>query len=212
MTERGQRGGILFSLLFLAFVALLCVVVYVARYPLMRFAAQSWIMDDPPEHADAILVIGSDNFYGDRATRATELYRQGWAPLVVASGKRLRPAADVATLVEHDLIERGVPREKIVRYAHDAESTREEAEGLLKIAAERHWKSVMVVTSNYHTRRARYIFQKVFGSTGTVRIASAHDAGFDPEHWWEKRSSTKQFAREVEGMLVAMWELRTKGN
>jgi uncharacterized SAM-binding protein YcdF (DUF218 family) len=212
ITQRGQRGGIFLTLLVGVVLTLLCVVVYVARYPLMRFAAQSWIVEDSPEHADAIIVLGNDNFYGDRASRATELFRQGWARVVVASGKRLRPGADVATLVEHDLIERGVPKENIMRYAHDAESTREEAEGLLKIATERNWKSVIVVTSNYHTRRARYIFQKVFGSACAVRVASARDAEFDPERWWEKRSSTKQFAREVEGMVVAMWELRAKGN
>ena len=207
-----ERGGVFFSLLFFAFVALLCVIVYAARYPLMRLAAQSWIVEDPLERADAILVLGNDNFYGDRASRATELFRQGLAPVVVASGKRLRPGADVASLVEHDLIERGVPKESIVRYAHDAENTREEAEGLLKIVTARNWKSVIVVTSNYHTRRARYIFEKVFGKSCAVRVASAHDAGFDPERWWEKRSSVKEFAREIGGMPVAMWELRGKGN
>jgi uncharacterized SAM-binding protein YcdF (DUF218 family) len=207
-----QRGGVFFSLLFFAFVALLCVVVYAARYPLMRLAAQSWIVEDPLQRADAILVLGNDNFYGDRASRATELYRQGLAPMVVASGKRLRPGADVASLVEHDLIERGVPKGSIVRYAHDAENTREEAEGLLQIVTARNWKSVIVVTSNYRTRRARYIFEKVFGKSCAVRVASAHDAGFDPERWWEKRGSVKEFAREIGGMAVAMWELRGKGN
>jgi uncharacterized SAM-binding protein YcdF (DUF218 family) len=211
-SSRGQQGGIFFSLLFLGFVALLCAVVYVARHPLMRFAAESWIVEDSVEHADAILVLGNDNFYGDRASRAAELFRQGWAPVVVASGKRLRPGADVAALVEHDLIERGVPKESILRCAYDADNTREEAEWLLKIVTERKWKSVILVTSNYHTRRARYIFEKVFGAACTVRVASARDAGFDPEHWWEKRSSAKQFVRELGGMMMAMWELRGKGN
>jgi uncharacterized SAM-binding protein YcdF (DUF218 family) len=209
---RGERGGVIFSLLFFAFVALLCVIIYAARYPLMRLAAQSWIVEDPLERADALLVLGNDNFYGDRASRATELFRQGLAPVVVASGKRLRPGADVATLVEHDLIERGVPKESIVRFAHDADNTREEAEGLLRMVTERNWKSVIVVTSNYHTRRTRYVFEKVFGKNCAVRVASAHDAGFDADRWWEKRSSVKQFARELGGMAVAMWELRGKGN
>ncbi|GAC1616579.1 MAG: hypothetical protein PVS2B2_10680 [Candidatus Acidiferrum sp.] len=211
-SARKQNGGIFFSVIFLAFVALLCTVVYVARYPLMRLAVESWIVEDPLEHADAILVLGNDNFYGDRASRAAELFRQGWAPLIVASGKRLRPGADVAALVEHDLIERGVPKASVLRYAHDADNTREEAEGLLKLSAEHKWKSVIVVTSNYHTRRARYVFEKVYGKECQVRVASARDAGFDPEHWWEKRSSIKQFAREAGGMMVALWELRGKGN
>src|SRR5438477_222585 len=111
-------------------------------------------------HADAILVLSDDNFYADRATRAAQVYREGWAPMVVASGRRLRPYAGVAELMEHDLVERGVPKDKVMRVVHDAENTKDEAEALAKVAEQRKWKSVILVTSNYHTRRARYIFER----------------------------------------------------
>ena len=65
--------------------------VYLARHPILRFAAESWVIDEPAAHADAIVVLGDDNFYADRATHAAELFRQGVAPVVVASGRRLRP-------------------------------------------------------------------------------------------------------------------------
>jgi uncharacterized SAM-binding protein YcdF (DUF218 family) len=65
-----------------------------------------------------------------------------------------------------------------------------------------------VVTSNYHTRRARYIFQHVFPQSVAVRVASARDGDFDPEHWWENRKSLKDFVRELAAMMVATWELR----
>ncbi|HTP67486.1 MAG TPA: YdcF family protein [Dongiaceae bacterium] len=200
-----EHGGIVGSLIALLCLALLCAIIYLARHPIMRFAAETWIVDEPAPHADAILVLGDDNFYADRATRAAELSREQIAPVVVASGRRLRPSAGIAELIEHDLIERGVPKEKIVRFSHDADGTREEAEFLAKLAAERHWKSVVIVTSNYHARRARYIFEHVF--PGTVSVASARDADFDPQRWWEKRKSTKLFVRELAGMVVAMWEL-----
>jgi uncharacterized SAM-binding protein YcdF (DUF218 family) len=206
-----QQGGIITALIVLLFVAVLCTMVYLARHPLLRFAAESWIVEDPLEHADAMVVLSDDNFYADRATRAAELFRQGMATGVVASGRRLRPGAGIAELMEHDLIERGVPREKILRLAHDADNTREEAEALAKLCSERRWKSVIVVTSNYHTRRARYIFRRVFPRDISVRVASAHDGDFDPQHWWEKRKSVKEMAHELAGMMVAMWELRGKG-
>ena len=56
------------------------------------------------------------------------------ARVVVASGRRLRPNAGISELMEHDLIERGVPKDKIVRFTHDADSTREEAEALANLA------------------------------------------------------------------------------
>jgi uncharacterized SAM-binding protein YcdF (DUF218 family) len=208
--SRSERGGIFVNLIVLIFVVLFSVVLYLVRHPVMRFMAESWVVEDPIEHADAILLLSDDNFYADRATRAAELIREGKAPLVVASGRRLRPLAGIAELMEHDLIERGVPKEKIVRLAHDADSTREEAEALIKLVAARKWKSVIVVTSNYHTRRARYIFRKVFPKQIDVRVASARDGDFDPERWWEKRKSLKLLTREFAGMVVALWELKGK--
>src|SRR5205814_9754018 len=83
---------------------------YFVRHPIFRFAAESWVVEDPLERADVLIVLSDDNFYADRATRAAELFREGKAPLVVASGRRLRPGAGIAELIEHDLVERGVPK------------------------------------------------------------------------------------------------------
>jgi uncharacterized SAM-binding protein YcdF (DUF218 family) len=68
---------------------------------------------------------------------------------------------------------------------------------------------VIVVTSNYHTRRARYIFSHVFPEDVKIRISGARDGDFDPDGWWEKRISIKELAREMAGMVVAVWEQHT---
>jgi uncharacterized SAM-binding protein YcdF (DUF218 family) len=203
-----QRGGILGSLAGLLLIIVLCGAIYLARRPLMRFAGESWVVEDPLEHADAILVLSDDNFFADRATRASELFRQKLAPFIVASGRRLRPSAGIAELMEHDLVERGVPREAVIRFPQDADNTREEAIALAALVTEHHWHSVIVVTSNYHTRRARYIFKHIFPESIDARVASARDGDFDADHWWENRKSFKVFTRELAAMVVAMWELR----
>ena len=210
----GQRGGILVNLIVLLSFVIVCIFLYLVRHPIFRFAAESWIVEDPLDKADALIVLSDDNFYADRVTRAAELFREGKAPLVVASGRRLRPNAGIAELMEHDLVERGVPKDKILRFAHDADSTREEAEALLKLVKARRWRKTIVVTSNYHTRRARYIFHRVFPQGMEMRVASARDGDFDPQQWWEKRKSTKELMREFAGMVVAIWELRhgSEGN
>ena len=203
-----QHGGILSSLISLLFLIVFCFVLYAARRPILRLAGESWVVEDPLQQSDALLLLSDDNFFADRATRASELYRQKLAPVVVASGRRLRPSAGIAELMEHDLIERGVPKERIIRFPHDADNTREEAQALRALAVEKSWHSIIVVTSNYHTRRARYIFQHVFPESVTVRVASARDGEFDPEHWWENRKSLKAFIQELVSMVVATWELR----
>lgn len=203
-----QKGGIISTLIGLLFLVLLCGALYLARVPLLRLAAESWIVDEPVDHADVIIVLSDDNFYADRVTRAAELMREGQAPIVVASGRRLRPYAGIAELMQHDLLERGVPKEKIVVFPQDADNTREEAESLVPLVQQKNWRTVIVVTSNYHTRRARYIFKKVFPQDIVIHVASARDGDFDPQQWWRKRKSWKELTREVAGMAVAIWELR----
>jgi uncharacterized SAM-binding protein YcdF (DUF218 family) len=207
---RGEQGGIVTRFIVLVCFVLFSFALYLVRHPLMRFAAEQWVVDDPITHADALIVLSDDNFYADRATKAADLFRQGYAPKVVASGRRLRPYAGIAELMQHDLIERGVPKDAIISVAHDADNTRDEAEALLPVVLQKKWRSVIVVTSNYHTRRARYIFRRVFPDTITVTVASARDGDFDPANWYEKRGSIKKFMHEVVGMLVAFWELHSK--
>jgi uncharacterized SAM-binding protein YcdF (DUF218 family) len=204
--KKAERGGIVVNLIILLCFIVFCAVLYLTRGPILRYVAESWIVEDPLGKSDALVVLSDDNFYADRATRAAELLREGKAPLIVACGRRLRPNAGIAELMEHDLIERGVPKEKIVRLPHDADSTKEEAEALQKFAKEKKWRSLIVVTSNYHTRRARYIFRRVFPQGMEISVASARDGDFDPQHWWEKRKSTKELTREFAGMIVAAWE------
>jgi uncharacterized SAM-binding protein YcdF (DUF218 family) len=206
--RRQERGGIFINLIVLVFLAVFCFCLYLARHPLMRWAANAWIVEDSLDKADALVVLSDDNFFADRATRAAELFRQGKAPIVVASGRRLRPNAGIAELMEHDLAERGVPKDKIIRVPHDADSTSEEAEALLGFVQKKKWRALIIVTSNYHTRRARYIFRKTFPQSIDIRVASARDGDFDPDQWFNKRKSLKELTREWLAMVVAWWELR----
>jgi uncharacterized SAM-binding protein YcdF (DUF218 family) len=208
--DPAQGGGALSSLIALIAFILVCSALYFARHPIFRFAGEAWMVEDKLEHSDAIIVLSDDNFYADRATRAAQVYRQGLAPLVVASGRRLRPYAGIAELMEHDLVERGVPKDKIVRIVHDADSTRMEAQALAPVVIQRKWHSFIIVTSNYHTRRARYIFEHVFPAGSIVRVTGARDGDFDPDSWWERRISVKEFVRELAAMVVAIWEAHSR--
>jgi uncharacterized SAM-binding protein YcdF (DUF218 family) len=210
VSKTAEQGGAFVNLVIVICLVVFCVVLYLVRRPILSSVGEAWIAEDPLDRADVLIVLGDDNFYADRATRAAELFREGKAPVVVASGRRLRPNAGIAELMEHDLIERGVPKDKIVRFTHDADSTEEEAEALRKLVRERKWRSAIIVTSNYHTRRTRYIFHKVFPQGMELRVASAHDGDFDPQHWWEKRKSIKELTHEFAGMLEAIWDLHGK--
>jgi uncharacterized SAM-binding protein YcdF (DUF218 family) len=87
----------------------------------------------------------------------------------------LRPNTGIADLMEHDLQSFGVPASSIVKFSHRAANTREEAEALSGLIASRGWKRILLVTSNYHTRRALFIFERAMPAGVSVRVSGARD-------------------------------------
>jgi uncharacterized SAM-binding protein YcdF (DUF218 family) len=209
LTDRDyQRGGIFFKLLFLMFLVVLVAVLYLARHPILRFAGDFWIVDETPQVSDVIVILSDDNYAADRATRAAQLYKSGMAPHILASGRLLRSYAGIAELMEHDLKALGVPASAIVPVTHRATNTREEAIADAQAIAAHGWKKVLLVTSNYHTRRANYIFERALPAGTELRVISAPDSEYDPSTWWHTRNGLKRFLYETAGYVVAMWEMR----
>ncbi|HVN09107.1 MAG TPA: YdcF family protein [Patescibacteria group bacterium] len=154
------------------------------------------------------MILGDDNLQGDRATRAAELYRAHWAPRVIASGRPIRSYISVPDLMRRDLEMRGVPDSAITSYPRPVENTREEAEALRKLAMDKGWRHVLIVTSSYHTRRSRFIFNRVWPKDYEFRMIAAHDSDYDPDSWWRTREGLKLVFHETVGFVVAAWELR----
>jgi uncharacterized SAM-binding protein YcdF (DUF218 family) len=203
-----ERGGVFFRLMALLVFALLLFVVYLVRRPILRAVGDYWVVDDPASNADALIVLSDDDFIGSRAAKAADLYHEGRAPLIIASGRMMRPYAGVGELIQRDLTDRGVPTSAIEIYRHNARDTLDEAQTLRSLVVQKGWHHVVIVTSNYHTRRARYIFQKVFPLGVQVDVASAKDPDFDISDWWEHRAGVKAFLHELVGLAEAKWVLR----
>jgi uncharacterized SAM-binding protein YcdF (DUF218 family) len=203
-----QRGGIIFRFLFFLCFLFLLFLIYLARHPLLGLAGGFWIVNDKPAASDAIVILGDDNFEGDRATRAAELYKAGMAPRIVASGRYLRPYATIAELEQHDLTDRGVPAGAIVRLEHHGENTKDEAAVIAQLISARGWKRILLVTSSYHTRRARYICERTFPAGTILLTVAAPDSDYDPHSWWHTRVGVKIFGHECAGMVLAIWEMR----
>lgn len=202
-----ERGGILWKLLTLIAVLLFLFVIYLLRKPMLRETARLLVVDEKLAPADAILVLGDDNYAGERARHAAKLYRERWAPRVVASGRYIRPYANIADLIQRDLVQNGVPAEHILAAPSRVENTREEAFAMRRIMREQRWRRVIVVTSNYHTRRTRYIFYRALDPGTELLVSAAEDSGFPIQNWWESRSGWKTFIREVASWPVAIWEM-----
>jgi uncharacterized SAM-binding protein YcdF (DUF218 family) len=60
---------------------------------------------------------------------------------------------------------------------------------------------VILVTSKYHTRRTRLIWQYVTAGRSQAIVRTASGDPFDPDRWWEQRSFALSVVREYLGLV-----------
>lgn len=183
---------------------------YLARGPLLHAFGRRWIVDEPPAKSQAIVVLGGDSVAGARVQRAIELFRQGWAPKLVLSGDLYRTDFGETALMQAQAIHAGVPPEAIVLAPSTLYgSTLSEILGLRPFLAEYKFTHIILVTSNFHTRRARRIARAVLEPAGfVVLMSAAPDERFNVDRWWQQREGEKQMALEILKSFQAWRELR----
>ncbi|KJS17693.1 MAG: hypothetical protein VR69_04005 [Peptococcaceae bacterium BRH_c4b] len=151
------------------------------------FAGRLLVLDEPPRKADVIVVLGGDS--GERVERAVSLYRAGYAPYMIVSGGQLYRNITQAGVMKDHAVSLGVPADKII-LENRAESTYDNATFCKEIIDEHGFKSVMVVSSNYHMQRVKFIFRKVFKNSGTTLVyCAAQEPKFNPNRWWANNKS-----------------------
>jgi uncharacterized SAM-binding protein YcdF (DUF218 family) len=110
--------------------------------------------EDAPEKADAVVVLSGSKH--ERLDRGLELVRDGVAPTLVISG-----GFDPRQPVANRLCRAGEGDGfNVVCFTPDPDSTRGEAQAAGRLAAERGWKRVLLVTSRFHVTRARMLFDR----------------------------------------------------
>lgn len=158
------------------------------------------IHDDGPAPADAVLVLAGD-YTGRRIRKGTELLKAGHVPIVFVSGPSEHFGQTEDELAIAFMVRQGAQREWYVGLPSDAGSTIDEARFLLPVIRQRGVKKLIVVTSDYHTARARRIFQR-YASGLEIRTVAAPDIDYVPDAWWSTRPSRKVFLLEVTKTLA----------
>jgi uncharacterized SAM-binding protein YcdF (DUF218 family) len=141
------------------------------------------VVADPPRWADAAVVLAGDPDY-ERTRTASRLLLEGQVRLLIVTGGEPGPG-DSATSLRDVALRAGVPAEKI-RMEQVSHSTRGSMEAIRPILEREGIRSVAVVTSPYHQRRAVWTARKTLRG---VEIVSrpAEPAGWKPEGWWKTR-------------------------
>lgn len=198
----------------LILLVVLAAVGWLAAEPILRAAGRFLVVDQAPARADAIVVLSGS--VPDRILEAVDLYQDGYAPLIVLCGepenegtRQLRQRGVVLPR-GHEVhasiaVQLGVPESAIVVVDRPPGSTFTEALAILDGLAERGARTVLLVTSQYHTRRAGLIYRHLAGGSIEIITRPARSGGFDAEGWWHDRMTVRRVL--IEYQKLAMFQL-----
>jgi uncharacterized SAM-binding protein YcdF (DUF218 family) len=165
--------------------------------------ARLLVQSDAPVKSDGIVVLAGDGA-GYRIQAGAELAKQGYAPIVLSSGAEWFYGACECDLAIDYAVRNGQPRELFAPLRNTATSTDAEAREIFAEVQRRQWKSVLVVTSDYHTRRTRIILNRLKPPGVSLTVFGAPDRYFRPDHWWWHRESRKTLVLEWSKLVAEM--------
>src|ERR1039457_135000 len=143
----------------------------------LLFSCSSGNDYSPLMKSDAIVLLAGD--FKERAPAAAALFKGGYADKIILtndgvfsswSTKYNRNLYQIEW-AEEELVKLGIPRERIVRLPFYGSSTVYDALALRGYAIGNGLKNVILVTSDYHARRALWTFKKVFLNVTQVEFA-----------------------------------------
>jgi uncharacterized SAM-binding protein YcdF (DUF218 family) len=180
----------------------------VAAWPLAAWlAARELVVSAELREADALVVLSGSAAYVERTRLAAELFHEGRAPLILLTddGERggwsqqeqRNPSFRERAAAE--LERRGVPAGQIETLPGLVAGTHEEALRLREYASARNLRSLLVVTSPYHSRRAWWTLRRVFRGSGIetgLAVPARAEQTPPPERWWLERRGWRQVPAE----------------
>jgi len=165
------------------------------------------IVEKPLDQTDAIIVLSGSAVYKERTQKAAELYKAGVAPIVLITSdgeragwsQREQTNPPYVELEQRELIANGVKPDAIVVLPGIVSGTDQEAQAVKAELEDKQIKSLLIVTSAYHARRALRTFEKILADKN-VEIGIAHPPGGvttpDPNYWWLSPSGWQMVAGE----------------
>ena len=186
---------------------LLAGVVFQTRETWLAGIIHAWVVNDPIENADAVLVLGGGAQY--RAFAAARLLREGRAAKVLYSSAEV-PAEEAGRSVSLDtkftelvLEHEGIPAAARERFGRAVSSTREEIFALREWATRNQARTIIVPTDAFHSRRLSRLTREVFHDSETRVLVIVVDLpGFRWQEWWRHEFGVITFHNELVKSII----------
>lgn len=163
---------------------------------LVSWLGARWlIVSAPLERADVIVVLSGSATLRERVEHAARLYAEKRAPKILLTTDNRQGGwsrSEQRNLYFHEiairqLVRLGVPSENVEVVTPPVDSTWDEATVLRDYAKTHDLRSILIVTSSYHSRRALFTFRNFFADTGTQVGIDPVETGIQtprPATWW----------------------------
>lgn len=161
-------------------------------------------VDENFQKVDVIVVLSGGG--NERIEKGVELYKEGLAPLLLVSGATQDGSTSNAETMYWYAVRNEVDPSHILREPM-ARSTFENALFSLELF-ETPPSTLLLVTSEYHQKRAYEIFKRIFSDT-QIFNASADVDFWTPDQWWENEKSLaltlSEWGKILVGRLFGIW-------
>lgn len=166
------------------------ILLFLFRFTILRAAGNILIYEDDLKKTETMFILSGGAF--DRGTEGAKLFKAGWTKHIVCTGGNQPPDFTVmdSKLLESDLtkielMKNGVP-DSSIELIHEGTSTLEEADIILKYCQQHKLKSVIVLSSKFHTRRIKkYVKKKLERSGIECIVRGSPSQEYDEAHWWK---------------------------
>lgn len=170
--------------------------------------AGKWLVADEPQPSDVIVVLAGETDY--RPRRALQLLDQGMAHRVLIDVPAQSMIFNISEVELAQKYAHGLPEATSVEICPiEGLSTRDESHDADKCLARVGGNRVLLVTSEFHTRRALSIFRHEIRGKSFSVAAAYNDTQFST-HWWKHRQWAKTCLDEWLRMLwwngIERWE------
>lgn len=155
----------------------------------LRWLGEFLVFTTPPCKADLIIELAGDA-EGNRVRKAGDLQRAGWAPLVLVSGAGHFYGFNEGDLAIQFATRAGYSASAFFNLPTPARSTDDEAKYIVAEMRRRGVHRFLLVTSDYHTRRAADVYRKAAPDIPFC-VAAAPDPDFHADSWWQTREGRK---------------------
>ncbi len=165
--------------------------------------AASWLhVENPPVNADAAFVLAGDP---SRAFYAADIFGQGYVRhIYVSKAVRLNtfrlldelgvPFPRQEDIYRQVLVKKGVPADAISLVGNASISTVDESL-VAKEELSGKVRSLLVITSPYHVRRAEMVFRDNLPGMNVVVISTPYEEF--PDVWWQDQNAARNVLLEL---------------